>query len=73
MTMSTEKIEAYLEQANSLKEQSLATVLAVEGTVNNIDYHMEMMQKEYPDKEVPMTAPTDKPYVVELGPKVNDE
>ena len=73
MTMSTEKIESYLEQANSLKEQSLATVLAVEGTVNNIDYHMEMMQKEYPDTEVPTTTPTDTPYVVPSGSKVNDE
>lgn len=72
MTMSTEKIESYLEQANSLKEQSLATVLAVEGTVNNIDYHMEMMQKEYPDTEVP-TTPTDTPYVIPSGSKVNDE
>jgi len=66
MTMSTEKIKSYLEQANSMKEQSLLPVLVAEGSVNNIDYHMEMMQKEYPDANVPEHQ---GPYEVILGPR----
>ena len=56
--MSKQEISYYLEKVNSQKQGELASIVNNEGTINDIDYYVEVMQKYYPDS---------KPLVIKLG------
>lgn len=43
-------IDYYLEKSNSHKKQEFNHFVSSEGKINDVEYHIEMKKKYYPDK-----------------------
>jgi hypothetical protein len=60
--MSKEEISEYLKKAKELGNTDLVTYISRHGTLNDIDYHIEVMKQYYPDG---------RPLIIRLG-GIND-
>ena len=49
--MDKAKIEEYLEIANDKGRSQLSNVVNAEGSINDIDYYVEVIKRYYPNEE----------------------
>ena len=47
--MSKEEISEYLKKAKELNDKDLVTYISSHGTINDIDYYIEVMKQYYPE------------------------
>jgi hypothetical protein len=52
--MSKEQIQQYLDKAKNKNRDKLKTYLSKEGTLNDVDYYIEVMKRYYPEYDGPL-------------------